>query len=209
MGNWQTYLFWPVMLSLELVGFVAGALGVFFGLPQAFRVRKLGHGRGVSLISWLLQFGVSVSWATYGFTHKSPSVLITNVSAALVNASVILAIYRNNKKAIPVLILIWALLSTYILTLPSDLVSILLFAFVFAQSPQVIKSFKSIALGKDSAVSVTAIAVSWVSVLLWAVYGYMKHDIFFIVCSMGTFTINSAIISLELIGKRRRALQTA
>ena len=197
------------MFSLEAVGFIAGSLGIFFGLPQALRVRKLGHGHGVSLISWLLQYGVSISWATYGFAHKSPSVLLTNVSAASVTASVILAIYRNNKKAIPVLIVIPILLSTFILTLPTAVVSILLFAFVFAQSPQVIKSFKSIALGKDSAVSLTAIAVSWVSVLLWAVYGYMKHDIFFIVCSMGTFTVNSAIISLELIGKRRRALQTA
>jgi uncharacterized protein with PQ loop repeat len=197
------------MFSLEAVGFIAGSLGIFFGLPQALRVRKLGHGRGVSLISWLLQYGVSISWATYGFAHKSPSVLLTNVSAASVTASVILAIYRNNKKAIPVLIVIPILLSTFILTLPTAVVSILLFAFVFAQSPQVIKSFKNISLGNDSAVSIPAISVSWASVLLWAVYGYMKQDIFFIVCSMGTFTINTAIISLELIGKRKRALNTA
>ena len=44
------------MLSAELVGFIAGALGMFFGLPQALRVRRLGHGRGVSLISWSLHF---------------------------------------------------------------------------------------------------------------------------------------------------------
>jgi uncharacterized protein with PQ loop repeat len=41
------------MISAEVVGFIAGALGMFFGLPQALRVRRLGHGRGVSLISWL------------------------------------------------------------------------------------------------------------------------------------------------------------
>ena len=29
------------MISAELVGFVAGALGMFFGLPQALRVRRL------------------------------------------------------------------------------------------------------------------------------------------------------------------------
>ena len=55
------------MISAEVVGFIAGGIGIFFGLPQALRVRKLGHGRGVSLISWTLQFAVAASWATYGF----------------------------------------------------------------------------------------------------------------------------------------------
>ena len=91
------------MFSAELLGFIAGGLGMFFGLPQALRVRKLGHGRGVSLISWMLQFGVATSWAAYGFDIDSPSVLLTNVGAGLVNASVIFAIIRNNVKTLVIL----------------------------------------------------------------------------------------------------------
>ena len=41
------------MISAEVVGFIAGGIGIFFGLPQALRVRKLGHGRGVSLVPGL------------------------------------------------------------------------------------------------------------------------------------------------------------
>jgi len=55
------------MISAEVVGFIAGGIGIFFGLPQALRVRKLGHGRGVSLISWTLQFAVAASWANIWF----------------------------------------------------------------------------------------------------------------------------------------------
>lgn len=100
------------MISAEVVGFIAGGIGIFFGLPQALRVRKLGHGRGVSLISWTLQFAVAASWATYGFDSESPSILFTNLVALLVNASVIMAILRNNVKSISLLTIyaaIWAL----------------------------------------------------------------------------------------------------
>ena len=78
------------MFSYELVGFIAGSLGIFFGVPQALRVRRLGHGRGVSLFSWLLQFGVATSWAAYGFDVDSRSLLIMNIGAGVINASVII-----------------------------------------------------------------------------------------------------------------------
>lgn len=197
------------MISAEVVGFVAGALGMFFGLPQALRVRRLGHGRGVSLISWLLQFGVATSWATYGFDVKSPSVLLTNVGAGIVNATVIWAIIQNRLKSIVILTTYVAVLATLVLVLPSVLVSALLIALVFAQSPQVYKSYKNIEGGKDSAVSVMALSVSSFSIFLWFIYAIMIEDTLIKVSTTISFSTNVAIIVLELIGKRRRGLQTA
>lgn len=197
------------MISAEIVGFVAGAIGIFFGLPQALRVRKLGHGRGVSLISWALQFAVAASWATYGFDSKSPSILFTNLVALLVNASVIMAILRNNLKSISLLIIYAAIWATLILLLPSAAVSTMLVALNFAQSPQVVKSFHNIRVGKDSAVSITALSVSCFSILIWILYGFMADDSLIKVSALVALSINSLIIVLELIGKRKRALESA
>ena len=197
------------MFSAELLGFIAGGLGMFFGLPQALRVRKLGHGRGVSLISWMLQFGVATSWAAYGFDIDSPSVLLTNVGAGLVNASVIFAIIRNNVKTLVILSGYAAGLSALILNLPSAIVSALLIALVFAQSPQIVKSFKNLAIGAESAVSVSALSVSSVSILLWFVYAVLADVPLILLSTTIAVSINISIIVLELIGKRRRGLKTA
>jgi uncharacterized protein with PQ loop repeat len=197
------------MFSAELVGFIAGALGMFFGLPQALRVRRLGHGRGVSLISWLLQFGVAISWGAYGLDIESPSVLLTNLGAALINASVIVAIMRNNLKSISTLLANAGVLTALVLLLPSFLVSTLLISLVFAQSPQIIKSYKNISGGKDSAVSITALSVSSFSIALWFIYAVMVSDLLIKVSTIISFTSMISIIALELIGKRKRALNTA
>jgi uncharacterized protein with PQ loop repeat len=197
------------MISAEVVGFIAGALGMFFGLPQALRVRRLGHGRGVSLISWLLQFGVATSWATYGFDLKSPSVLLTNVGAGIVNATVIWAIIQNRLKSIAILITYVAVLATLVLMLPSALVSALLIALVFAQSPQVYKSYQNIKGGNDSAVSVLALSVSSFSIFLWFIYAIMIEDTLIKVSTTISFSTNVSIIVLEIIGKRSRALNAA
>ena len=176
---------------------VLGGLGIFFGVPQALRVRRLGHGRGVSLFSWTLQFGVAISWATYGLDAKSPSVLLTNLGAAVVNASVILAILKNNVKSISLLTIYAATLATLILILPSAVVSTLLIALVFAQSPQVVKSFHNIRVGKDSAVSITALSVSCFSILIWILYGFMADDSLIKVSALVALSINSLIIALD------------
>jgi len=194
------------VISAEVVGFIAGSIGVFFGLPQALRVRKLGHGRGVSLVSWTLQFAVAISWATYGFDAKSPAILMTNLVAAVVNASVIMAILKNNAKSILFLTIYSATWATLVLVLPSALVATLLVALNFAQSPQIVKSFHNIGAGKDSAVSITALSVSCFSILIWFIYGFMAQDSLIKVSASVALSINAAIIILETIGKRKRAL---
>ena len=194
------------MFSAEVVGFIAGGIGVFFGLPQALRVRKLGHGRGVSLVSWTLQFAVAISWATYGFDSKSPSILLTNLVAAVVNASVIMAILKNNAKSTLLLTIYTATWATLVLVMPSALVATLLVALNFAQSPQIVKSFHNLGAGKDSAVSITALSVSCFSILIWFIYGFMAQDSLIKVSASVALSINTVIIALEIIGKRKRAL---
>lgn len=197
------------MISAEVVGFIAGGLGMFFGLPQALRVRRLGHGRGVSLISWLLLFGTSTCWGAYGLDIKSPSVLLTNIGAALVNASVIMAIMKNNLKSIALLSVYASALSALILNLPSAVVSTILILVVFAQTPQIVKSYKNLHAGADTAVSISGLSVSSLSIALWFIYALLADVSLILLSASIAVSLNLSVIILELIGKRRRALKTA
>jgi uncharacterized protein with PQ loop repeat len=197
------------VISAEVVGFIAGGLGMFFGLPQALRVRRLGHGRGVSLISWLLLFGTSTCWVAYGFDIKSPSVLLTNIGAALVNASVIMAIMKNNLKSIALLSVYASALSALILNLPSAVVSTILILVVFAQTPQIVKSYKNLHAGADTAVSISGLSVSSLSIALWFVYALLADVSLILLSASIAVSLYLSVIILEQIGKRRRALKTA
>ncbi|CAN2222277.1 hypothetical protein MCEMRE22_01266 [Candidatus Nanopelagicaceae bacterium] len=197
------------MFSIEIFGFIGGALGIFFGLPQALRVRRLGHGRGVSLISWLLQLGVATSWAAYGFDKNSPSLLATNMAAGIINASVVWAILDNRLRATFAIATLVAVVACLVLTLPTGLASALLISLVFAQSPQVYKSFKNIRIGKESAVSVVAMSVSAMSGIFWIIYAVKISDSLLVLCNAIVLSNNIAIIALEIVGKRLRALNAA
>ncbi|CAN2222996.1 hypothetical protein MCEMRE239_01259 [Candidatus Nanopelagicaceae bacterium] len=197
------------MFSIEIFGFIGGALGIFFGLPQALRVRRLGHGRGVSLISWLLQLGVATSWAAYGFDKNSPSLLATNMAAGIINASVVWAILDNRLRATFAIATLLAVVACLVLTLPTWLASALLISLVFAQSPQVYKSFKNIRIGKESAVSVVAMSVSAMSGIFWIIYAVKISDSLLVLCNAIVLSNNIAIIALEIVGKRSRALNAA
>ena len=196
------------MFSIEIFGFIGGALGIFFGLPQALRIRRLGHGRGLSLISWLLQLGVATSWATYGFDIDSPSLLATNMAAALINASVVWVILQNRLRSILAITTLVAGVAGLVLTLPASIAYVLLISLVFAQSPQVFKSFKNIKIGKESAVSVVAMSVSALSGIFWIIYAVNIADPLLVLCNAIVLLNNILIIVLEIIGKRSRALQT-
>jgi uncharacterized protein with PQ loop repeat len=196
------------MFSVEIFGFIGGALGIFFGLPQALRIRRLGHGRGLSLISWLLQLGVATSWATYGFDKNSPSLLATNTAAALINASVVWVILDNRLRSILTITTLVVGVAGLVLTLPASIASVLLISLVFAQSPQVFKSFKNVKIGKESAVSVVAMSVSALSGIFWIIYAVSIADALLVLCNAIVLLNNILIIVLEIIGKRSRALKT-
>lgn len=196
------------MFSIEIFGFIGGALGIFFGLPQALRIRRLGHGRGLSLISWLLQLGVATSWATYGFDKNSPSLLATNMAAALINASVVWVILQNRLRSILTITTLVVGVAGLVLTLPESIASVLLISLVFAQSPQVFKSFKNVKIGKESAVSVVAMSVSALSGIFWIIYAVSIADALLVLCNAIVLLNNILIIVLEIIGKRSRALKT-
>ena len=80
---------------------------------------------------------------------------------------------------------------------------------MFSQSPQIVKSFKNIRSEKDSAVSIPAMSVGAASNFLWLMYALLIDDNLLKVSTTIAFSTYTAVIVLELIGKRVRRLKTA
>ena len=191
------------MNPAELLGFIGGGIGMFYGLPQALRIRRLGHGIGVSLNTWLLTFGVSTSWAAWGFGANSPSALIMNICGALVNGSVVVAIMPSTRRAIIYLLAITAVLWFLILTLPDAIVSALLIALVFCLAPQVLESFRSLRNGTTSAVSIKALAVALLSNIFWIAYAFVREIHLVFLTSGIAMTMIFIVMTLELLAQRK------
>lgn len=197
------------MNPAELLGFIGGVIGMFYGLPQALRIRRLGHGTGVSLPTWLLTFSVSMSWAVWGFGVHSPSALIMNIGGALVNGSVAMAIMPNKRKGIFYLLAITAALWFLILSLPDAIVSALLVALVFFLAPQVLKSFRSLRNGTSSAVSIRALAVALLSNIFWIAYAFAREIHLVFLTSGIAITMILIVMTLELLAQRKARLKVA
>ena len=191
------------MNPVELLGFIGGGIGMFYGVPQALRIRRLGHGTGVSLPTWLLTFGVSTSWAAWGFGANSPSALIMNIGGALVNGSVVLAIMPSMRKAILYLLTITAALWFLILTLPDPIVSALLIALVFCLVPQVLESLRSLKNGTTSAVSIKALTVALLSNIFWIAYAFVREIHLVFLTSGIAMTMILIVSTLELLSQRK------
>jgi uncharacterized protein with PQ loop repeat len=191
----------------ELLGFIGGGIGMFYGVPQALRIRRLGHVTGVSLPAWLLTFGVSTSWAAWGFGAHSPSALIMNIGGALVNGSVVVAIMPSLRKAILPLLSITVVLWFLVLTLPDAIVSVLLTALVFFLAPQVVTSFTSLRNGTISVVSMKALTVSMMSNIFWIAYGVVTETYLILLTSGIAMTMILIVMTLELLTQRKTRLR--
>ena len=191
------------MNPAELLGFIGGGIGMFYGVPQALRIRRLGHGTGVSLPTWLLTFGVSTSWAAWGFGANSPSALIMNIGGALVNGSVVVAIMPSLRKAILPLVGITTALWFLVLRLPDAIVSVLLTALVFFLAPQVVTSFRTLRDGTISVVSMKALTVSMMSNVFWIAYGLVTEIYLILLTSGIAMTMILIVMTLELLSQRK------
>jgi uncharacterized protein with PQ loop repeat len=187
------------MSSIEILGFIAGGLGIYVGVPQALRIRKLGHGEGVSLVAWVLMFSMYCAWAAYGVRISSASTIVCNIVTLLIVGSVVVALYGNLVKSTALLMAIALLVSFFILKIPEILLSITLVISVFSQSPQVIKSFKNQEVLTKSAVSKQALVIGICSVSLWAIYAIIRE----IWLMLGTSLLAMGMYTLILVFESR------
>ncbi|MGI0006886.1 MAG: SemiSWEET family transporter [Nitrosotalea sp.] len=77
---------------LDRITFFAGIVGPFTILPQVYEIFSTKNAKGVSLISWIMMFVVTLPWIFYGMAHKEKSIIISFILWEVVNLLVIVGI---------------------------------------------------------------------------------------------------------------------
>jgi uncharacterized protein with PQ loop repeat len=80
-----------------LDGFIYAAsfLSVGANLPQLLKIWTEHNATGVSLFSWIAFFLSSLFWMFYGFVYKKNSIILLNISLAVVQFLIVLGILVN------------------------------------------------------------------------------------------------------------------
>lgn len=158
----------------EIVGFAAGGIGIVNGVPQARRVKALGHGEGVSLASWMLMVAGHSAWFGYGFRFNSPSVMVSNFLTLLVTVGVVLSLSGTGLDTFSRLGAVFAAGTAAATVLPEAVVSVLMVFFTLSRVPQVMRSWRSKREGvPGTAVSMPSLVIATVSLVLWEAYSVM------------------------------------
>lgn len=80
------------VVVLDKVTFIAGVVGPFTVLPQAYEIFSTHSAAGVSLTSWSLIFLVTLPWVFYGMAHKDRSIIVSFILWEVMNALVVIGV---------------------------------------------------------------------------------------------------------------------
>lgn len=83
---------------IEILGFVAGAIGVAAYLPQVVKTWRTRETEGLSLGLILLAFISAVLWLIYGFLKPTWPLVFTNVSVIILTSIIIVLFLMSKKK---------------------------------------------------------------------------------------------------------------
>lgn len=172
-------------MVIELVGWLAAALGIASSLPQALRIYRVRSSAGVSLWLWQLTAAATASWAVHGYMVNSPQMQLPNVFLALMAMLTVVLVVRDRHLS---------LLGTAVLTVivASALVGVdlTLGAAVFGSVvaiPQLVgqaSQLHSMVKADDlRGVSVGYLAVALVCQSLWFGFGVLTVEWALIVCA--------------------------
>lgn len=197
-----------ISTSTEILGIIAGTLGVLTLAPQVIKAlraqRRHGHINGVSLTTWLVMTISYSAWLGISLHWNSPSQIATNI-AALALATPLLWILRPRRyttlqslTGLAATLLLPALL--LIEAIPA-LAAILVTPLLLARIPQIQQSWRTWRHHTHSDVAISAWTLNTISATLWIGYGLLTGIWLNVLFSTIAALLNTAIIALELAAK--------
>jgi uncharacterized protein with PQ loop repeat len=181
----------------EGFGLAGGSLSTVVALPQVFRIRKLGHSDGVSLLPYLLLCVTFSAWFTYGVILGSPALIISNVLTYTTGALVIVSIRGNRISSYAIMAAISAATISFVHFSPDIVVRSLLVMLTFARLPQLIVSWKNRNLETATAVSLGSLLMNLLGSSLWMAYSVLTERPFFILTTSLAISIALSTFVIE------------
>lgn len=68
-----------MQIYVEIIGYMAGALTTFAGLPQALKTIRTKDTRGISVVKYAMSLGGTILWLVFGICIESIPVILTNL----------------------------------------------------------------------------------------------------------------------------------
>lgn len=186
----------------ELLGFLGGMTGMLVALPQVRRIRNLGHGRGVSLPTWVLTLTVTAAWLGWGLRVGSPSAIASNLIATVLNGAVLAALRQRGRRGLLELVGLAIAVTGAALLLPMPVLSVLLIGLTVSRLPQVRHSWTHRHSAHESAVSMGSLALSVFSLLCWEAYAVLEERHLVNVTSTISLSLILAIAWIESTAPR-------
>lgn len=196
---------------IEIVGLLAGVLGLSVAIPQLIKVLKARSHVGVSVTSWLLQLLNYSSWLAFSIRFHSPSQLAANILAALFTSILVFVLLKEIwNKTVLAIALILALITaaaTAILLLPEQIMEIILLTFILARLPQILTSYKSWRIGRKTNVSQLTYLLMGLSSIGWITYGAVAGLQMNVYSSSMQLTASALIVMFEMAAAHKHKSQ--
>lgn len=185
----------------EILGFMGGTIGILQGVPQALRIRRLGHADGVSLSHWYFMATQFAAWVGFGLRLDSPAIWVTNALTFATSAAVIFGIQSSKLKAGTYSLLLATAAATFTWFGPGLLVDWFLIAMVASRLPQLIRTFRNRKTADPTAVSISSLAISLASMAFWFAYAIINANTLVIVTTIiaVSITLATAIIERQIV----------
>jgi uncharacterized protein with PQ loop repeat len=185
----------------EILGFLGGTIGILQGVPQALRIRRLGHADGVSLSHWYFMTTQFAAWVGFGLRLDSPAIWVTNALTFATSAAVIFGIQSNKLKAGAYSLLLATAAATFTWFGPGLLVDWFLIAMVASRLPQLIRTFRNRKTADPTAVSISSLAISLASMAFWFAYAIINANTLVIITTIiaVSITLATAIIESQIV----------
>lgn len=192
-----------IQIIAETCGFIAGSIGVVQGLPQIMHIRRLGHAEGLELSTWLLMCVQFAAWAGYGVLIQSPAIWVTNLLTLVTTALVVFGIRGRSLSTLAIVVALGFAGFGLVLVAPIWLSSIALAAFTASRLPQLIRTFINRNRTTATAVSISSLALTTASCLLWMAYSVLYVNVLTIITTSVALFVILATATLEIRIARR------
>jgi mannose-P-dolichol utilization defect 1 len=192
---------------IEIVGVIAGILGLAVAIPQLLKVLKAKSHVGVSITTWMLMMLNYSVWLGFSLRMDSPSQLWANILAAGLTAVLVYVLLKEHwsKTVTPLLVILFSIILSVgvIMISPVWLMDVVLTAFIFARVPQILSSFKSWRIGRHTNVSLLAYLLMALSSVGWIVYGAVTGLYMNVISSSVGLFFSVLVVVFELLAERK------
>lgn len=185
----------------EILGFLGGTIGILQGLPQALRIRKLGHSDGVSLSHWYFMATQFAAWVGFGLRVDSPAIWVTNVLTFATSVAVVLSVQNSKLLGLVYSVGLGTTAGAFCLWGPGTLVDWFLIAMVASRLPQLLRTFKNRKTADPTAVSISALVISLISMAFWFGYAFVNNNVLVIITTIiaVTITLLTALVERQIV----------